>query len=308
MERINIIPPYNQDLVTFHDPLSMISEAFKMCRTNIEFSAIDRELKSICITSSLQSEGKSITITNLAITFAQIGRRVLLVDADLRRPSVHKLFGLSNRRGLTTMLLAGAKPDDAMQATQIENLTVLTSGPIPPNPAELLMSASMNRFIERVREEYDLVLFDSPPVGAVTDAAIIATKMDGTIFVIRAGKVERKQLQRSAELLKQVKANVLGYILNGINAGNDDYYHYYYYRGSYQNDSIDGKSAKTRPAKKLRKSKQKIKTPSIRAVAMPHSDGGFGLPDYKPTSLNQYADIVRQPHKQRSNQLESEDD
>lgn len=308
MEKINMIPPYDQDLVIYHDPLSMISEAFKMCRTNIEFSAIDRELKSICVTSSTQSEGKSITIANLAIAFAQIGRRVLLVDADLRRPSVHKLFGLSNRRGLTTMLLAGIRPDDAMQATQIENLTVLTSGPIPPNPAELLMSATMTRFIERALQEYDLVMFDSPPVGAVTDAAILATKVDGMIFVIRAGKVERKQLQRSTELLKQVKANVLGYILNGINASNDDYYHYYYYRSSYTNEPNEKMAGRSGPAKKIKKSRRQANEPLIRNVAMPHPDGGFGLPDYKPVEPNRYAGSGNQPQKKRSIHLESEDD
>ena len=195
-----------------------------------------------------------------------------------------------------------------MQTTQIENLTVLTSGPIPPNPAELLMSATMNRLIERAQQEYDLVLFDSPPVGAVTDAAILATKVDGVIYVIRAGKVERKQLQRSNELLKQVKANVLGYILNGINAGNDDYYHYYYYRSAYQNEPNNLTVSRSGPAKKLKKNRRKRNEPSIRNVAMPHPDGGFGLPEVRMARPNQYAVNGNESPKKRSMGLESEDD
>ena len=242
----NRVSFYDQDLVTHHDPLSQISEAFKITRTNIEFSSIDRELKTIAITSSNQAEGKTIAIANLAITYAQIGRKVLLIDSDLRRPAVHRLFGLTNRRGLTNVLLSGLPMQDFIQPTLTNNLTVLTSGPVPPNPAELLMSAAMARLIDAARQEYDLVLFDCPPVGAVTDAAIIATKVDGTLYVVRAGKVNRKQLQRASALLKQVKAHVLGYILNGITQDTDDYYYYYYQQYYYTSDGTS-KASRPRP-------------------------------------------------------------
>lgn len=308
MDRIPFKPAYDQDLVSYHEPLSMISESFKMCRTNIEFSMIDRELKNICVTSSAQAEGKTLVTANLAISYAQIGRRVLLVDADLRRPNVHRLFSLSNRRGLTTMLLNGTDQDDAMQITQIENLTILTSGPIPPNPAELLMSAAMDRLIVKTRQEYDMVLFDCPPVGAVTDAAILASKVDGTIFVVRAGKVERKQLQRATDLLKQVKAYSLGFVLNGINPNNDNHYQYYY-KNEYQAQT-SAKRAKQKSSK--RSGKHRIQSrqppePKIRNVSMPQPESVYRLPDPEDQNPEQIRTSIRHDTK-RKNQLDSEDD
>jgi capsular exopolysaccharide synthesis family protein len=256
---------YDADLVTHLDPLSLISEAFKIARTNIEFSSIDTALRTVAITSSNQSEGKTITICNLAIAYAQIGRKVLLIDADLRRPTIHKLFGLSNRRGLTNVLISGQPYAEYVQPTLTENLAVLTSGPVPPNPAELLMSISLARLLDRMKQDFDLILFDCPPIGAVTDAAIIATKVDGMIYVVRAGKVDRKQLQRASNLLKQVKARVLGYVLNGISPDTDDYYRYYYYYDQNPHGS-DAQSPTHMSKHRHRKStsRQKSATPGSR--------------------------------------------
>ncbi len=244
-------PYLDADLQTHHDPLSKISEAYKIARTNIEFAMIDQDLKTINITSTQQSEGKSITIANLAISYAQAGRKILLVDADLRRPSLHRRFGLSNRQGLSSAIVQGSNPENYIQDSRIPNLSLLTSGPIPPNPAEMLMSKTMWRLIDELKPKFDLIFFDGSPVGIVTDSAIISTKVDGTIFVVRAGIVNKAQLTRSTELLKKVNAKVLGFILNGTNKQTDDYYQYYYYQDSYAQDS------NTKPAKGRRRSKSK---------------------------------------------------
>ncbi len=241
---------YAPELIIQHDPLSTASEAFKIVRTNIEFSSFDKKLQTIAITSTNQSEGKSNVIGNLAISFAQIGRKVLLVDADMRRPTLHRLFGLSNRRGLTNALLSLDSYQNYVQATQTENLSIITAGPVPPNPAELLLSNVMNQFLEMARTDYDLIIFDCPPVGVVTDAAILATKVDGTLYVVRSGKVDKRQLKRAAALLNQVKARVLGYIFNGIKQNTDDYY---YYQNEYYSEREGGQSnSRRRSPKKAR--------------------------------------------------------
>ncbi|MDD4019470.1 MAG: CpsD/CapB family tyrosine-protein kinase [Kiritimatiellae bacterium] len=242
---------YDQDLVAHLDPLSHVTEAIKIIRTNIEFSSIDKPIRTLAVTSTLQGEGKTALIGNLAITYAQAGRKVLLIDADLRRPTTHRLFGLSNRRGLTNVLVSGRDYKEFMQQTLTENLFLLASGPIPPNPAEILMSATFTSIIEQAKSEFDMVFLDTPPINVVTDAAIISTKVDGIVYVVRAGGVDRKQLQHATSLLTQVKANVLGYVLNGIKEDADNYYYYYYY-GHYsaQNQEPSRRDAKSRRRRK----------------------------------------------------------
>jgi capsular exopolysaccharide synthesis family protein len=215
-------------LITHFAPLSVVSEAYKMARTNIEFSAIDTKVHSLVVTSSNQSEGKSATVANIAITYAQAGRKVLLVDSDMRRPSIHKLFGISNRHGLTNALLHQDSWEIFVNISLTENLDIITSGPLPPNPAELLMSERMGDFIEKARSRYDMVLFDCAPVGAVTDAAILSTKVDATVFVVRSNHVDRNQLKRATAMLQKVNAKVLGYILTGITKKTEDNFNYYY--------------------------------------------------------------------------------
>ncbi|NCC76411.1 MAG: polysaccharide biosynthesis tyrosine autokinase [Clostridia bacterium] len=234
------------DLMAFHDPLSKIAEAYKIARTNVEFAMLDKKLKTIVVTSSQQSEGKTVTVSNLAISYAQAGRRILLIDADLRRPSIHRRFGLSNRQGLTTAIVHGSEPHAFVQSSKIPNLAILTSGPIPPNPAEMLMSETLWRLIDELKPQYDMIFIDASPVGVVTDAAIISTKVDGAIFVIRAGEIKKAQLTRATELLKKVNAHVLGFILNGASRQTDDYYAYYYTSDYLENSPSDGKNSKKR--------------------------------------------------------------
>jgi capsular exopolysaccharide synthesis family protein len=167
------------------------------------------------------------------LSFALIGRRVLIIDADLRRPSIHRSFAVSNRRGLTNALLAHDDCANYVLTTPYENLTIMTSGPIPPNPAELLMSAAMEHLLESARAGYDMVFVDCPPAGIVTDAAIVATKVDGTLFITRSGFTDKRLLAPATGHLKQVQARVLGFIFNGVEQDSDDYYyqHYYYTEG-----------------------------------------------------------------------------
>ena len=240
-------------LQTISDPQSPVAEAFRVARTNIEFSGVDRDIRTLIVTSSTKGEGKTTTIANLAVAFAQLGRRVLLVDTDFRRPQLHRCFRLDNRQGLTTTLLKRGDPLEYIRDTTVAGLFVLPSGPIPPNPAELLMSSTMANFIDQVKGKFDHVLFDTPPVAIVTDAAIMSTKVDGTILVVRANGVDRRLLKRCRDLLEQVKANVLGVIVNGINKGNEAYYYYYY--NSYYEES--GTPRKRRGRKKSGQGKAK---------------------------------------------------
>ena len=250
MKSVDKTAPYlDQDLFTHHDPLSKVSEAYKMARTNIEFAMIDENLKTLNVTSTQQGEGKTITIANLAISYAQAGRKILLIDADLRRPSVHRRFGLSNRNGLTNAIVHGDQPELYIQDSRVPNLYIMTSGPIPPNPAEMLMSKTMWRLIEELKPQFDQIFIDGAPVGIVTDSAIISSRVDGTIFVVRAGAINKTQLRHATELLKKVNAKVLGFILNGTNKQTDDYYQYYYYQDSYGQESQGNKGSKKKKGK-----------------------------------------------------------
>lgn len=181
-------------LVTVTKPNSVVAEQFRTIRTNIQFSMIDRDLKSLIFTSSGPGEGKSTTSANLAVVFATQGKRVLLVDADMRKPSVNKTFKLSNHEGLTTLLTEKEVVlGDVVHETNTENLFILTSGPIPPNPSELLDSKKMNRVIEILEETFDLVIFDMPPIVSVTDAQIMASKTDGTVLLFVMELLLKKQ-------------------------------------------------------------------------------------------------------------------
>ncbi len=223
----------NRTLQTLSNPHSPVAEAFRVARTNIEFSGVDQSIKTLLITSSMKGEGKSTVSSNLAVAFAQLGRKVLLVDADFRRPTLHRIFGLDNRHGITTSLLKKGDPLEFAHATAVPGLSVLPSGPIPPNPAELLMTAAMTAFLQRVVPLFDHVIFDAPPATIVTDAAILSTKVDGVVLVVRSGKVDRRLLKRCREQLDQVKANVLGVVVNGITRENEAYYYQYYYNSYY---------------------------------------------------------------------------
>ena len=194
-----------RQLITKTDARSPVTEQYKTIRTNIQFSAIDHEIKSIMLTSSNPGEGKSTTAANLAVVFAQQGKKVLLVDTDLRKPVVHTIFEIKNNIGLTNVLTKRKSLKDAVKPTSESNLFVLPSGPIPPNPAELLLSHAMKNFYELALCTYDLVIFDTPPLLAVTDAQIISGFCDGTILVVSSGKTKVEEVDKGLELLKKAK-------------------------------------------------------------------------------------------------------
>jgi len=214
-------------LITHHDPKSPVAEAFRTLRTNLQFSALDRELRTLLVTSAGPGEGKSTVITNLAVAVAQSGKSVILVDADLRKPVIHKRFGLGNDVGLTNILVHGPA-ESVLQDVGIANLQVVTSGPIPPNPAEMLDSGMMEKTRDFLKEKADIVLFDCPPVVAVTDAALLSRKMDGVLLVVQLGSVEREAARRAKTLLENVQAPLLGLVINNIPAAGGYYYYYYY--------------------------------------------------------------------------------
>ncbi|WP_316569298.1 CpsD/CapB family tyrosine-protein kinase [Neobacillus sp. YIM B06451] len=214
-------------LVTKVDPKSPISEQYRTIRTNIQFSSVDQEIHTLMVTSSGPGEGKSTTIANLAVTFAQQGKQVLLIDADMRKPTMQYTFNVSNTVGLTTVLTGQENLNRAVRPSDVDNLYILTSGPIPPNPSELLGSKAMKAFFEKAKEEFDMVLFDTPPVLAVTDAQILSNQCDGTILVVNSEKTEIDKATKSKELLVAAKANLLGVVLNNRRIDSKNQYYYY---------------------------------------------------------------------------------
>ena len=218
---------HSRKLVASFDPKAPVSEQFRTIRTNIEFSGVDEQIQVIMVTSSGPMEGKSTTTANLAVVFAQQDKKVLLVDADLRKPTVHYTFNQLNNFGLTSVLSGQVQLKAAANVTDVPNLSVLTSGPIPPNPAELLGSKSMAKFIKEARENYDVILFDTPPILAVTDAQVLGTQCDGSILVVFSGKTELEHAKKAKELLEATKSKLLGAVLNGKKLQNSDYYYYY---------------------------------------------------------------------------------
>ena len=208
------------DLVTLTAPSSPASEAYRTLRTNIHFSSLDTPLRAILITSTDPGEGKSTTLANLAVTMAQAGNRVLAVDCDLRRPNLHRLFGLDNAAGLTTMILQAqggvAGEVSPIRATSVPGLSVLTSGPLPPNPSELLSSRRLSELLTQLRGEADILLLDAPPIMAVADAAILASRVDGVLLVVQAGKTKRDLARRAQAALQKANANLLGVVLTNV--------------------------------------------------------------------------------------------
>jgi capsular exopolysaccharide synthesis family protein len=181
------------------------------------------------LTSAGPGEGKSTTVTNLAVVYAQSHKHVLIIDADLRKPTMHHTFSKSNRTGLTSLLTGQATLQEVIKETHIERVDILTAGPIPPNPSEILSSNRMTRILEELKETYDIILIDTPPALAVTDAQIIAAKVDGVILVIDSGKVKTEMAMKTKASLDHVKARILGVVLNNIDRKHADSYYYYYY-------------------------------------------------------------------------------
>ncbi|SFU86247.1 capsular exopolysaccharide family [Clostridium sp. DSM 8431] len=207
-------------------PKSITAESYRTLRTNIQYSSFDKEIRVIVVTSSEAGEGKSTTAGNLAISFSQAQKKTIIIDCDLRKPSLHKKFKISNMTGLSDLLKGRENLGETVHAFN-EYLDVLTSGKIPPNPSEMLGSRAMEHLIQSLKNEYEMIILDSAPLQAVTDAQILSTKADGTILVVRAEKTKRDSVRQAKELLKKVDANILGVVLNGVENIRKKYYYYY---------------------------------------------------------------------------------
>ncbi|MCJ1993302.1 polysaccharide biosynthesis tyrosine autokinase [Lactococcus piscium] len=228
MSKINKNIDNNRDIITSINPQSPISEQYRTIRTTIDFKMADQGMKSLLVTSSEVSAGKSTTITNLAVTFAQQGKKVLVIDGDLRKPTVDKTFKVQNSVGLTNILMNQYAIQDVLQRTRIsENLTVITSGPIPPSPSELLGSNAMKQLLDTVTGYFDVVLLDTPPLSAVTDAQILSSYVEGVVIVVHANQTRKDGLLKAKKLLDQVNANILGVVLHGTEPKDSTSYYYY---------------------------------------------------------------------------------
>ena len=240
------IPP---ELITVHSPKSTASEAYRGLRTSLLLSSADKKLRVIMVAGSGPLEGKTLTAANLAITMAQSHQPVLLIDGDMRRPDLHRLFQKSHEKGLSGILAGTDTPEDAIVETSVEGLYLLPVGPIPPNPAELIGSKTMERFITSLKEKYEIIIIDTPPLTAVTDAVALSRFVDGVMLVVRTGITPRQVVKNCQEKLQAVNANILGVVLNGVSTGKDRYYYSYYY--SYYGE--DGDRKKQRGKTKRRK-------------------------------------------------------
>ncbi|HEY3359217.1 MAG TPA: polysaccharide biosynthesis tyrosine autokinase [Polyangia bacterium] len=221
-----------KDLFLHTNPKSSVAECARSIRTNLLFMSPERPLKTLVVTSAGPREGKTTTAISLAIAMAQGGQRVLLIDTDLRRPRIHRSFGVTGETGLTAVLLGHTELGAAIKTTDVPNLYVLPCGPLPPNPAELLHTERFGALMQQMQQRYDRVIFDSPPVIAVTDAAVLGARVDGVVMVVKAGQTAREGLRRSVRVLADVSARVLGTVLNDLDVNNRAYgqYYYYYYR------------------------------------------------------------------------------
>lgn len=221
------------NLVTQNDPKNPAAEAYRVIRTGIQFAQAGKELQTIALTSCTPNEGKSTTIANLAVVLTQAGKSVLLIDCDMRNPTVNKNFNLSNKVGLSSCISMGTALSDAVQKTSIEGLYALTGGVIPPNPSELLGSEQMKNVLQRAKEQYDYVLIDTPPVMPVTDALIVSRFVDGMILVIASAEIKVEMARDVKNQLVNAGANILGVVLNKVRSEHHGYgYGYYYYYGN----------------------------------------------------------------------------
>jgi succinoglycan biosynthesis transport protein ExoP len=251
---------------------SGLVESYRMLRSNITFSALDAPLRSMLVTSGGMGEGKTLTACNLATVMAHDGKSVILVDTDLRRPAIHRTFGLTNETGFTSVVLGGATLDDALQSSEVPGLSVLTSGPLPPNPPEVLNSARGRQVIEAIKQRADVVIFDSPPAAALTDAQVLSSSTDGVLLVVACQETTRPIFQRAKAVLEHAGANLLGAVLNKLDPSRDGYggyYHYYYYYYYHHADDEAGDG---------RRHRRRRRTKSL-------SDGGDGTSPTPPAAV-----------------------
>lgn len=217
----------SRHLITKINPKSPISEQYRILRTNIQFSGIDQAINSVVVSSIEPEAGKSMTAANLAVVYAQQGKKTLLIDADMRKPTAHYTFRLDNLMGLSNALVDGHRVTDVVAKSDVDNLDVLSCGPIPPNPSELLASNRFKKFLKEAQELYEMIIIDTPPLIAVTDARILVNLVDGSLLVARKDQSEYEQLEEAVEQIKQSADNLLGVVLNDVDKKEDDYYYYY---------------------------------------------------------------------------------
>ena len=221
------------NLIAHNDLKNPATEAYRVIRTSIQFAQAGKELKTLAVTSCIPNEGKSMTAANLAVVLTQAGKSVLLLDCDMRNPTVHKNFGLSNKLGLSSCISMGTPLSAAVQATKVDNLYALTSGVIPPNPSELLGSERMRELLQEAREIYDYVLIDSAPLGLVVDAAIIAKNCDASMLLIESSKVKYRFAQEVKAKLEATECPILGVVLNKVERAKTGKYYGKYYKKYY---------------------------------------------------------------------------
>ncbi|HGH7179071.1 TPA: CpsD/CapB family tyrosine-protein kinase [Bacillus luti] len=215
-----------RQLITHQEPKSRITEQYRNIRTNIEFTSVDNHIRSIMVTSANPGDGKTTTVSNLAVVFGQQGKKVLVVGADLRKPSIQDLFAAHASNGLTNVLSGQTNVMQCIQKTDIENVYVMASGPIPPNPAELLGNRVMDEVLLEAYNMFDIVLIDTPPVLAVTDAQILANKCDGVILVVRSEKTEKDKIVKTKQILDKASGKILGVVLNDKKEEQEQYGYY----------------------------------------------------------------------------------
>ncbi|WP_422659321.1 CpsD/CapB family tyrosine-protein kinase [Paenibacillus sp. EC2-1] len=204
----------DSSLIVSMNPKSPISEVYRLLRTKIHFASKDQALKTLMITSTQAGEGKTTTISNLAVTYTQEGKKVLLIDADMRKPSLHRVFSQPNHQGLSTLLMGQTSVEDSIQETIIDQLFLLPSGPIPANSSELLDSVVMRELLELFKQQYDVILIDTPSVLSVSDSVIVSALCDGVVMIVASGKVRKDHLKKAKEQLDHVNARMLGIVIN----------------------------------------------------------------------------------------------
>ena len=242
---------FRRRLITYEDPKSPISESYRSLRTNINYASVDTKIKSLLVSSPQPGEGKSTTVANLAIAFAQLRKRTLLIDADLRKPVQHNVFDQNRGPGLSEYLVGEVEDfNTIIHKTKVDFLSMVTAGGLPPNPSELLGSDRMSALVDQLEQEWDMVLFDSPPIVAVTDSSMISAEIDALVMVVKAGQTDRAAVDRALDTIQNVKSPLIGAILNGANpetlAGKYSYY-YSYYNNYYHSDEEDKKKKKKIP-------------------------------------------------------------